>query len=79
MSPLPGLNNKHRIVSNCVEKAGTNVATYNFIPLLLKSSDPRLIFVGGLAAINQASEEYFPTPPQPQGWPKPPVGFETIG
>ena len=48
------------------------------MPLLLKSSDPRLIFVTGLSNINQASEAYFPTPPLPAGWPKK-IDFETIG
>lgn len=52
--------------------------TWTFVPLLLKSADPRLLFVTGLSAINQASKEYFPTPPQPAGWPKN-VSFETIG
>ncbi|KAF2729306.1 NAD(P)-binding protein [Polyplosphaeria fusca] len=60
-----------------VNVAGTNVMTHTFIPLLLKSSDPRLIFVGGLSQITQAAEEYFPTPPLPAGWPKE-VAFETI-
>ena len=48
------------------------------MPLLLKSTDPRLIFVAGLANQTQASESYFPTPPQPAGWPKK-IDFETIG
>jgi NAD(P)-dependent dehydrogenase (short-subunit alcohol dehydrogenase family) len=48
------------------------------MPLLLKSSDPRLIFVAGLSQITQASVNYFPTPPQPAGWPKN-IDFETIG
>lgn len=52
--------------------------TATFVPLLLKSSDPRLVFVTGLSAINQAGEKYFPTPPQPAGWPKK-IEFETIG
>jgi NAD(P)-dependent dehydrogenase (short-subunit alcohol dehydrogenase family) len=52
--------------------------TAMFVPLLLKSTDPRLIFVAGLSAINQAAESYFPTPPQPAGWPKQ-IDFETIG
>ena len=47
------------------------------MPLLLKSTDPRLLFVAGLARINQASVAYFPTPPQPAGWPKQ-IDFETI-
>ncbi|KAJ5771638.1 hypothetical protein N7520_002167 [Penicillium odoratum] len=61
-----------------VNLAGTNVMTATFIPLLLKSNDPRLIFVTGLSAINKAAEAYFPTPPQPAGWPKK-IDFETIG
>lgn len=48
------------------------------MPLLLKSSDPRLIFVAGLANITLAAQKYFPTPPQPAGWPKK-IHFETIG
>jgi NAD(P)-dependent dehydrogenase (short-subunit alcohol dehydrogenase family) len=51
--------------------------TWTFMPLLLKSADPRLIFVAGLSQITLASEAYFPTPPQPAGWPKK-VDFETI-
>lgn len=48
------------------------------MPLLLQSNDPRLIFVAGLANITKAGESYFPTPPQPAGWPKR-LDFETIG
>lgn len=62
-----------------VNVAGTNVFTYTFMPLLLKSSEPRLLFVAGLSQINQAAENFFPTPPQPAGWPKPKAYFETIG
>ncbi|KDR73868.1 hypothetical protein GALMADRAFT_269439 [Galerina marginata CBS 339.88] len=61
-----------------VNVAGTQVLTWTFMPVLLKSADPRLIFVTGLSQINQASEAYFPTPPQPAGWPKH-IDFETIG
>lgn len=61
-----------------VNVAGTNVVTWTFVPLLLQSASPRIIFVTGLSQITQASEEYFPTPPQPAGWPKN-IGFETIG
>lgn len=61
-----------------VNVAGTNVLTWTFMPLLLKSSDPRLIFVTGLSNVTQASRSYFPTPPQPAGWPKK-IDFETIG
>ncbi|KIW86852.1 uncharacterized protein Z519_12473 [Cladophialophora bantiana CBS 173.52] len=61
-----------------VNVAGTNVFTWKFMPLLLKSTDPRLIFVTGLSNVTQASRSYFPTPPQPAGWPKK-IEFETIG
>ena len=60
-----------------VNVAGTHVMTWTFMPLLLKSADPHLIFVAGLSHITLASEAYFPTPPQPAGWPKK-VDFETI-
>ncbi|PWY67605.1 NAD(P)-binding protein [Aspergillus sclerotioniger CBS 115572] len=58
--------------------AGPHVLTNTFIPLLLTSPSPRLLFTSGLSHITQASESYFPTPPQPPGWPKP-IIFETIG
>jgi hypothetical protein len=69
---------------DCFNKAydlnvsGTNVVTWTFIPLLLKSAEPRLIFLAGLSQMTQAAEAYFPTPPQPVGWPKK-IDFETIG
>jgi NAD(P)-dependent dehydrogenase (short-subunit alcohol dehydrogenase family) len=62
-----------------VNVAGTHVLTWTFMPLLLKSADPRLIFVAGLSNITLASQAYFPTPPQPAGWPKKMDYFETIG
>jgi NAD(P)-dependent dehydrogenase (short-subunit alcohol dehydrogenase family) len=58
--------------------SGTNVVTWTFIPLLLRSAEPRLIFVAGLSQMTQAAETYFPTPPQPAGWPKK-IEFESIG
>lgn len=51
-----------------VNVAGAQVMTWTFMPLLLKSTDPRLLFVAGLSHMTQASEAYFPTPPQPAGW-----------
>ena len=48
------------------------------MPLLLKSTDPRLIFVAGLANLTKAAVSYFPTPPLPAGWPKK-LDFEVIG
>jgi NAD(P)-dependent dehydrogenase (short-subunit alcohol dehydrogenase family) len=62
-----------------VNVAGTHVLTYTFIPHLLASSNPRLIFVSGLSGINQAGEKYYPTPDLPAGWPKDMQGFDTIG
>ncbi len=59
--------------------AGTHVLTYTLIPLLLKSSDPRLIFFTGLSSMTTAAVKYFPTPDLPAGWPKVVPGFETIG
>lgn len=62
-----------------VNVAGTHVLTYTFIPLLLAcKSSPRLIFVAGLSNMTVAAKNYFPTPPQPAGWPKK-IEFETIG
>jgi NAD(P)-dependent dehydrogenase (short-subunit alcohol dehydrogenase family) len=71
-----------------VNVAGTHVLTHTFIPLLLASkshspspstpSSPRLVFVAGLSQITVAAKNYFPTPPQPAGWPKK-IEFETIG
>lgn len=61
-----------------VNVTGAHIVTYTFVPLLLKSSDPRLLFVAGLSMLTQAAEKYFPTPPLPAGWPKK-VDFETIG
>lgn len=62
-----------------VNVTGANVMAWTFMPLLLKSSDPRLIFVAGLSMMTVVnSGPYFPTPPQPAGWPKK-IDFETIG
>lgn len=62
-----------------VNVAGANIMAYTFMPLLLKSPDPRLLFVAGLSAMTVVnSGPYFPTPPQPAGWPKK-IDFETIG
>ncbi|VUC23491.1 unnamed protein product [Clonostachys rosea] len=61
-----------------VNVSGANVMTWEFVPLLLKSSTPRILFVAGLSQMTAAAESYFPTPPQPAGWPKN-ISFETIG
>lgn len=58
---------------------GAHITSFEFMPLLLKSSDPRLLFVAGLSMMTQVAKgPYFPTPPLPGGWPKE-VAFETIG
>lgn len=41
--------------------AGTQVLTWTFVPLLLQSADPRLLFVAGVSHITLASEAYFST------------------
>ncbi|KAH8807232.1 hypothetical protein F5884DRAFT_788803 [Xylogone sp. PMI_703] len=61
-----------------VNVAGTHVLTWTFIPLLLKSSDPRLIFVTGLGTFDQCAKGDIPLPPLEPGWPKKMI-FETVG
>jgi NAD(P)-dependent dehydrogenase (short-subunit alcohol dehydrogenase family) len=56
-----------------VNVSGTQVATEVFAPLLLKSADPRLVFLtSGLASLNRLSAAYYPPRPAavPKGWPK---------
>ena len=52
--------------------------TYTFMPLLLKSTDPRLIFVTGLGTFESCARGDFPLPPLERGWPKK-MDFETVG
>lgn len=57
-----------------VNVSGTQVMTHTFMPLLIKSSNPRLLFVtSGLSSLSRASDPDSPryTVP-PAGWPKPP-------
>ena len=61
-----------------VNVAGTHVLTHTLVPLLLKSPNPRLIFVTGLSQISVAATDPFPIPAQPAGWPKN-LDFEVIG
>lgn len=61
-----------------VNVSSANVVAWTFIPLLLKSAEPRLIFVAGLSQMTQAAESYFPTPPLPAGWPKK-LDYDPIG
>ncbi|KAH8674266.1 hypothetical protein BX600DRAFT_378351 [Xylariales sp. PMI_506] len=55
-----------------VNVSGTMVATEKFVPLLLRSSDPRLLFItSGLASLDKMSQAHYPAPPPiPAGWPK---------
>lgn len=52
--------------------------TWTFIPLLLQSHNPRLIFVSGLDTFEESAREDFPLQPLERGWPKK-VEFETVG
>lgn len=62
-----------------VNVAGTHVMTYTFLPLLLKSADPRLLFVSGLGTFVNCAKGDFPLPPDlERGWPKK-MAFETVG
>ena len=50
------------------------------MPLLLKSADPRLIFVSGLGRFSDCVNRNWPLPPDLKpGWPKKEVTFETVG
>jgi NAD(P)-dependent dehydrogenase (short-subunit alcohol dehydrogenase family) len=50
-----------------------------FMPLLLQSSDPRLLFItSGLSSLQKTSEKFYPAPnPPPAGWPKN-LNFDTM-
>ncbi|KAK3687191.1 hypothetical protein B0T22DRAFT_527154 [Podospora appendiculata] len=61
-----------------VNVTGTNVFTHTFMPLLLVSSDPRLLFVAGLSHMTEAMAGDYKMPPVPAGWPKNLI-FEAIG
>ncbi|KAI1841803.1 hypothetical protein JX266_011980 [Neoarthrinium moseri] len=55
-----------------VNVSGTHIMTHVFMPLLLKSSDPRLLFItSGLSSLQNTSERFYPDHhPPPPGWPK---------
>ncbi|RYP75362.1 hypothetical protein DL771_002458 [Monosporascus sp. 5C6A] len=55
-----------------VNVTGAYLVTTSFMPLLLKSADPRLLFVtSGLSSLTRTSEKFYPIPnPPPAGWPK---------
>ncbi|KAK9423410.1 hypothetical protein SUNI508_04304 [Seiridium unicorne] len=62
-----------------VNVSGTHVMTHVFMPLLLKSSDPRLLFVtSGLSSLQNTSNKFYPdASPPPAGWPKS-LNFDTM-
>lgn len=55
-----------------VNVTGANIVTHTFVPLLLKSTDPRLLFItSGLSSNGRMSEAHYPMlGPIPAGWPK---------
>ncbi|KAM0227878.1 hypothetical protein ACHAPO_011167 [Fusarium lateritium] len=55
-----------------VNVTGTHILTWTFAPLLLKSSDPRLMFIAsGTSSLNTSFDPKFPVNHQPaKGWPK---------
>ncbi|KAH0843127.1 HAT1-interacting factor 1 [Fonsecaea monophora] len=59
-----------------VNVTSTHVMTYKFAPLLIKSSDPRLIFIGsGTASLARQVALKSPIDHSPpKGWPKPIIG-----
>ena len=60
-----------------VNVSGAYVVTHVFMPLLLRSADPRLLFLtSGLSSLSRTSEQFYPiAAPPPAGWPKPvPIG-----
>ncbi|KAL4987366.1 NAD(P)-binding protein [Aspergillus falconensis] len=55
-----------------VNVAGTHVFTETFVPLLLRSTSPRLIFItSGTSSLTETMEpNHFINKPPPAGWPK---------
>ncbi|KAH9886371.1 hypothetical protein F4778DRAFT_758809 [Xylariomycetidae sp. FL2044] len=55
-----------------VNVSGAYVTTHTFMPLLLASPDPRLLFVtSGLSSLSKTSAKFYPQArPPPAGWPK---------
>ena len=54
-----------------VNVVGAQILTSKLVPLLLRSNDPRIVFLtSGLAQVETLSHEYYPGPPPGSGWPK---------
>ncbi|KAM0246095.1 hypothetical protein ACHAQJ_010347 [Trichoderma viride] len=60
-----------------VNTTGAHVVSSVFTPLLLRSTDPRLIFIasGTATLLGQANEERFTDKAPPKGWPKTELGW----
>ncbi|OBT64157.1 hypothetical protein VE03_06251 [Pseudogymnoascus sp. 23342-1-I1] len=60
-----------------VNTTGTQIMTHTFVPLLLKSSDPRLLFVtsGTSSLAETESGELWLNKVPPKGWPKQATAF----
>lgn len=56
-----------------VNTVGTQIMTDAFVPLLLKSSDARLLFIAsGTSTLAESDNPYIPVNKSPpKGWPKP--------
>lgn len=61
-----------------INVAGTDVMTYVFAPLLIKSKEPRLLFLtSGLASLTNMAANYYVGPaPSATGWPKANTGMQ---
>ena len=57
-----------------VNVTSTHVITHRFIPLLLESDDPRLVFLAsGTSSLANSESPHIPVNAvPPKGWPKPP-------
>ncbi|KAF4633507.1 hypothetical protein G7Y89_g4612 [Cudoniella acicularis] len=60
-----------------VNTTGTQIFTHTFVPLLLKSSDPRLLFIAsGTSTLEGSEDTVLPMNiSPPKGWPKEPSSF----
>lgn len=58
-----------------VNTTGTHIMTYTFVPLLLKSPNPRLLFItSGTSTLAEAEKGLlWIDQPAPKGWPKEPM------
>lgn len=60
-----------------VNTTGTHILTHTFVPLLLKSTDPRLIFItSGTSTLAESENTTIPmNKPPTKGWPKQAFAF----